>query len=74
MAVLEEAVEHPVADLHGGAEHDGDVLQRHLVESLSLDHVHHVGEHVLDKETVARRQFLQLNNTMIFTPFNPKMQ
>ena len=40
----------PVADLHGGREHDGHVLQGHLVLLLLLDHVAHVDEDPLDQE------------------------
>ena len=59
VTVLEEAVQHPVADPHRGAQHDGDVLQRHLVEPLALDDVAHVHEDVGEQEPVAFGQLLQ---------------
>ena len=59
VAVLEEAVEDAVADLHGGAEDDGDVLERHLVEGGPLHDVHHVHEDPLQQQPVALGQLRQ---------------
>ena len=59
MAVLEEAVEDAVADLHGGAEDDGYVLERHLVEGGPLNDVHHVHEDPLQQQPVALGQLRQ---------------
>ncbi len=53
MAILEEAIKDPVADLHGGAEHDGHVLETHLVVALALDDVLHVTKDPLHQTTVA---------------------
>ena len=57
--MLEDAVENPVGDLHGGGQHDGHVLQRHLVQLLLLDDVAHVDKNPLDEPEVGFRQFLQ---------------
>ena len=59
MAVLEEAVEDAVTDLHCGAEDDRDVLERHLVERRPLDNVHHVDKNPLQEQPVALRQLSQ---------------
>ena len=54
MRVLKEAVEDSMADLHGGAEDNGHVLEAHLVETFPLDHVHHVHEDPLNQISVGR--------------------
>ena len=59
VAVLEEAVENAVADLHGRAEDDRDVLERHLVERCPLHDVHHVHEHPLQQQPVALGQLAE---------------
>ena len=44
-----------MADLHGGAEDDGHVLETHLVEALPLDHVHHVHKNPLNQISEKKR-------------------
>ena len=56
MAVLEEAVEDAVTDLHGGAEDDRDILEGHLVERRPRHDVDHVDEDPLQQQPVALGQ------------------
>uniref|UniRef100_A0A6B0VDG6 Uncharacterized protein n=1 Tax=Ixodes ricinus TaxID=34613 RepID=A0A6B0VDG6_IXORI len=56
--VRKECVQHPVADLHTGAQNNGHVLEVHLVVLLHADDVGHVHKHPGEQQPVRVRQLL----------------
>ena len=65
--VLKEAVEYSMADLHGGAEDDGDVLEAHLVEPLPLNDVHHVHKDPLNQVSAGKEKTRKSTSCLMFT-------